>query len=230
MFFVLFVVRLPVVKRGNTQGRDVPARILPMLYYTRFGLLSSAVAVALCAGCASPYYADRGAAFGGVTGAGVGALVGSAVDHPVAGALLGAGVGAVSGAAVGRGMDDIEARNRAAIAATMGRQPPPGAVAFDEVIAMSQAGVSEDVIVNHIRYNGVQRPPQTGDLIALQRANVSPRVIAALQAPPAQPAGVPMAPMPMTAGPPPPPWGYPAYYYPPPPPPPIGYGFGVSFR
>lgn len=200
-----------------------------MPYRFRSGLIYSAAAMTLSAGCASPYYADRGAAFGGVTGAGVGALVGSAVDHPIAGALVGAGVGAVSGAAVGQGLDNIEARNRATIAATMGRQVPPGAVATDDVIAMSQAGVNEDVIVNHIRYNGMQRPPQTGDLIALQRANVSPRVIAAMQAPPAQAAGVPMAPPPMVVGPPPPAYVYPGYYYPPPPPP-MGYGFGVAFR
>jgi hypothetical protein len=195
------------------------ARTLPLL---------TALAAALAGGCASPYYADRGAAFGGVTGAGVGALVGSAVDHPVAGALVGAGVGAVSGAAVGQGLDNIEARNRATIAATMGRQVPPGAVTVDDVIAMNQAGVNEDVIANHIRYNGVQRPPQTGDLIALQRANVSPRVIAAMQTPPAQPAGAGMPP-PMVVGPPPPGWGYPVYY-PPPPPPPPAYGFGFGFR
>ncbi|HET6883473.1 MAG TPA: glycine zipper domain-containing protein [Pirellulales bacterium] len=194
----------------------------------RLPLLLIGLAAAQSAGCASPYYADRGAAFGGVTGAGVGALVGSAVDHPVAGALVGAGVGAVSGAAVGRGLDDIEARNRATIAATMGRPAPPGAVSVDDVVAMSQAGVNEDVIANHIRYNGVQRPPQTGDLIALQRANVSPRVIAAMQAPPAQPAMVAAAPPPVIAGPPPPGWGYPVYY-PPPPPPPV-YGFGFGFR
>lgn len=198
-----------------------------MLYQARYGLALAAVAALLTAGCASPYYADRGAAFGGVTGAGVGALVGSAVDHPVAGALVGAGVGAVSGAAVGRGMDDIEARNRAAIAASLGRQVPAGAVAFDDVIAMTQAGVNEDVIVNHIRYNGVQRPPQTGDLIALQRANVSPRVIAALQTPPAAAGPMAMAPPPVVVAPP-PGWGYPAYYYPPPPPP--AYGFGFGFR
>ena len=193
-------------------------------------LFFAALALALSTGCASPYYADRGAAFGGVTGAGVGALVGSAVRHPVAGALVGAGVGAVSGAAVGTGLDQIEARNRAAIAATMGRQVPPGAVAFNDVIAMSQAGVSDEVIVNHIRYNGVQRPPQSGDLIALQRANVSPRVIEALQAPPTQPAGMAMAPAPppVMVAPPPPPWGYPVYYYPPLPP--VGYGFGFAFR
>ena len=195
-----------------------------MLLRRRFGFLLAAITP--LAGCASPYYADRGAALGGVTGAGVGALVGSSVRHPLAGALVGAGVGAISGAAVGTGLDQIEARNRAAIAATMGRPVPPGAVAINDVISMSEAGVSENVIINHIRYNGVQHPPQTGDLIALQRANVSPRVIEALQAPPAQTVAAP--PPPAVYPPPPPPWGYPVYYYPPPPP--VGYGFGVAFR
>ncbi|HQU43343.1 MAG: hypothetical protein B7Z73_02015 [Planctomycetia bacterium 21-64-5] len=200
-----------------------------MLCLGRPRLFIAACAALLTAGCASPYYTDRGAAFGGLTGAGVGALVGEAVRHPVAGALVGAGVGAVSGAAVGNGLDQIEARNRAAIAATMGRPMPPGAVGVNDVIAMSQAGVNEEVTINHIRYNGVQAPPQTGDLITLQRANVSPRVIAALQQPPAQPmAGVAMPPPPMMMGPP-PPWGYPGYYYPPPPPP-FGYGYGMAFR
>ncbi len=40
-----------------------------------------------------PYRSDQGALFGGVTGAGVGALVGEAVHHPLAGAAIGAGVG-----------------------------------------------------------------------------------------------------------------------------------------
>jgi hypothetical protein len=198
-----------------------------MLRCRHLGVLLVAI-TALETGCRSPYYADRGAALGGVTGAGVGALVGSAVRHPWAGALVGAGVGAVSGAAVGTGLDEIEARNRAAIAATMGRPVAPGAVAVNDVVAMSQAGVDENVIVNHIRYNGVQRAPQTGDLIALQRANVSPRVIEALQTPPAQPVAGVAPPPPLVYAPPPPPWGYPAYYYPPPPP--VGYGFGVAFR
>jgi hypothetical protein len=198
-----------------------------MLFRRRLILLIAAAASST-AGCASPYYADRGAALGGVTGAGVGALVGSAVDHPVAGALVGAGVGAVSGAAVGNGLDQVEARNRAAIAATMGRPVSSGAVAFSDVTAMTQAGVNDDVIINHIRYNGIQRPPQTGDLIAMQRANVSPRVIEALQTPPQPSGGMAMAPPPMMMGPPPPPWGYPMYYYPPPPP--VGYGFRFGFR
>src|SRR5690606_32666589 len=109
--------------------------------------------------------------------------VGNAVGDTAAGALVGAGVGAVSGAAVGSSLDEIEARNRAQIAAQMGRQISPGAVTINDVIAMSQAGVQEDLIINHIRPNGVAHVLQTGDLIALQQQGVSPRVIQAMQMP-----------------------------------------------
>jgi len=148
----------------------------------RWSLLGLLLLVA--AGCQSPYYADRGALFGGLLGAGTGAIVGSAVHNPGAGAAIGAGVGALTGAAVGSGMDEIEAKNRAAIAAQMGREIPPGAVTIDDVIAMSRAGVAEDLIINHIRANGMVRPPNTQDLIALQQQGVSTRVIAAMQEPP----------------------------------------------
>jgi hypothetical protein len=176
-------------------------------------LRAALAAVALVgAGCTSPYYTDRGALVGGVTGTGVGALVGEAVGHPGVGALVGAGVGTLTGAAVGNSLDNIEARNRAQIAATLGRQVPPGNVALPDVIAMTQAGVNEELIVNHIRTNGIARPLQSGDLIALQSAGVSPRVIAALQAAPQ-----PGAPGPPALAPMPPPYAVPAYYpYPPP--------------
>jgi hypothetical protein len=143
----------------------------------------------LACGCASPYHADRGALFGGLTGAGVGALVGHAVGNTGAGAAIGAGVGALSGAAVGGAIDDMEARNRAEIEARLGRQVT-GSVTIDDVIAMSHAGVPEEVMVSHIRNHGVARPLQTADLIHLQSNHVSARVIQAMQQPPLQPAPV----------------------------------------
>jgi hypothetical protein len=124
--------------------------------------------------------------FGGLTGAGVGALVGSATGHTGAGAAIGAGVGALTGSVVGASLDDIEARNRAEIEARMGRPVAPGAVTIDDVVAMTQAGVNEDVIATHVRNHGIARPLQTGDLIHLQTNHVSPRVIRAMQEPPLQ--------------------------------------------
>jgi osmotically inducible lipoprotein OsmB len=148
------------------------------------------VAVALLlllatAGCKSPYRADQGALLGGLMGAGAGAAIGDAAGGK---AGPGAVVGTLTGAAVGAELDEIEAQNRAMIEQQLGRQVAAGAVDIGEVVAMSQAGVDEELIINHIRANGITRPLQTEDLIYLQQAAVSTRVIKAMQEPPPQPA------------------------------------------
>ncbi|MEX0679655.1 MAG: YMGG-like glycine zipper-containing protein [Pirellulales bacterium] len=187
-----------------------------------FLMLAAAWLVALAGGCNSPYRADRGALFGGLTGAGLGAVVGNAVGDTGAGAAIGAGVGALSGAAVGASLDDIEARNRAEIAARLGRPAPVGAVSIDDVIAMSRAGVPEEVIVTHVQNHGMMAPPRATDLILLQQQGVAPRVVQAMQAPPqvvpaAYPPGVIAEPAYAVPAPvyyaPPPYWGPPPCYY-----------------
>jgi outer membrane lipoprotein SlyB len=188
--------------------------------------------LAVLTGCASPYRSDQGALYGGLAGAGLGAVVGNAVGNTGAGAAIGAGVGALSGAAVGGSLDEIEARNRAEIEARLGRPAPAGAVSNDDVIAMSRAGVNEEVIINHVHSHGMAAPLQASDLIFLQQNGVSTRVVQAMQAPP--PAAGPM----MMQGPPqpvivqqpvyyapPPYWGPPPYYRPYPRP---AVGWGVS--
>jgi Glycine zipper len=186
------------------------------------GLLLPAACVALAAGCNSPYRADQGALVGGLTGAGLGAVVGNAVGNTGAGAAIGAGVGALSGAAVGGSLDEIEARNRAEIEARLGRPAPLGAVSIDDVIAMTRAGVPEEVIVTHVNHHGMVAPLRAPDLIVLQQQGVSPRVVQAmetpLQPPPAAypPPGVMVAPPYYAPGPlyypPPPYWYYPRPY------------------
>jgi hypothetical protein len=148
---------------------------------TRIAGCALCLLLPLAAGCASPYRADQGALYGGLGGAGLGAIVGEAVDQPLAGAAIGAVAGTLSGAAIGASLDDIEARNQAEIAARLGRPVAPGAVTVADVIAMTQAGVSEQVIINHIRSHGVAAPPGTNDLITLQSNGVSPTVIQAMQ-------------------------------------------------
>jgi hypothetical protein len=150
------------------------------------------------------------------------------VGNTGAGAAIGAATGALSGAAVGASLDGIEARNRAEIEARLGHPAAAGAVTIDDVIKMSRAGVSEDVIVNHIHNQGAAAPLQANDLIVLQQQGVTPRVVQALQAPP--PAAAYPVPQPVYAGPPyygpGPYWGpppYPYYYRPYP-------SFGVVIR
>ncbi len=155
-----------------------PFRLLLLFVFAPAGFCST--------GCNSPYHSDRGALFGGLLGAGTGAIIGNQLGNTGAGAAIGAGVGALSGAAIGSELDQIEARNRAMIAQQLGRQVAPGAVTIDDAIAMTAAGVSEELIVNHVRANGMVAPLQAGDLIRLQQQGVSTRVVATMQEPPRQ--------------------------------------------
>lgn len=144
----------------------------------RLGLCAALLALAI--GCRSPYYADRGALFGGLTGAGVGAAIGDATGNAGAGAVIGSAVGALTGAAVGETIDADLARSRAEIEARMGRQMQ-GAVTPQDVIAMTQAGLSDEVIITHIRANGVAQALAVNDLIGLRNVGVRDSVINAMQ-------------------------------------------------
>lgn len=135
------------------------------------------------AGCQSGYYQSQGTGVGALGGAGVGALVGSASGNAGTGALIGAGVGAITGNVVGASLDDVEARNRAQIAASMGRPVAPGAATPGEVVAMSRAGVSPPLIVNYINTSGVAQPASAEDVIYMTQQGVPQEVIAAMQAP-----------------------------------------------
>ena len=94
---------------------------------------------------------------GGLTGAGMGAIVGDAAGNAGAGAAIGTAVGALTGAAIGDNIDADLARSKAEIEARMGRQMQ-GAVTPQDVVAMTQAGLSDDVIATHIRANGMAQP------------------------------------------------------------------------
>jgi hypothetical protein len=151
-----------------------------------FGLGCALAAFATC-GCQSPHRSDQGALFGGLTGAGVGALVGEAVGKPLAGAAIGAGVGTLTGSTVGGALDDIEAKNQAEIAARMGHPPGPGSVTIQDVVSMSQSGVSPEIIANHVQIHGPARVLQTADLIYLKNSGVQDGVIHAMQQTPVRP-------------------------------------------
>jgi len=152
---------------------------------TSFVLVGLSVFTALSVtGCCSPYRSDQGALFGGLVGAGTGAIVGDAVGNAGAGTAIGAGIGALTGAAVGSELDQIEARNRAMIEQQLGRQIAAGAVSIDDVVAMSGAGVADELIINHIRAHGAAAPLSTDDVIFLTKQGVRAPVIKTMQNPP----------------------------------------------
>lgn len=154
-----------------------------MSRHFRFAFATVAIAL-LCSGCRSPYHADQGALAGGLTGAGLGYLIGDATGQEGLGTAIGALAGTAIGGAIGEGFDEQEARNRAMIAEQLGRQVPAGSVSVNDVLEMTRANVDPTVIANHIRNNGMNGPLQSNDLIALSQQNVHPTVIQAMQAPP----------------------------------------------
>jgi hypothetical protein len=155
-----------------------------MLASTRVSILAaSACAFLSLSACRSPYYSDRGALTGGLVGAGAGALIGNAVGETAGGAAIGAGLGALTGNAIGGAMDDIEARNRAEIAAQMGRPVAQGQATVGEVVSMSRAGVDPRLITNYVNNSGMAQPVNAQDVIYLTQQGVSSDVIQAMQTP-----------------------------------------------
>lgn len=157
--------------------------IVKSIHNSVFFFLAALPVLSVETGCATTH-AERGALFGGLLGAGTGALIGNAAGSTLAGTAIGAGVGALAGSAIGDSLDEMEARNRYLIAQQLGREIPSGAVTYEDVIAMTRAGVAEELIVNHIRVNGMVRPPSSDDIIRLQQEGVSVNVIKAMQEPP----------------------------------------------
>jgi len=103
--------------------------------------------------------------------------------EPLVGTLLGAAGGGLAGAAIGQTMDNEIARNQALVEQRVGRQMA-SAVTINDVITMTQAGLSDDVIITHIRAHGMAQGVQVSDLITLRNARVSNVVIQTMQQPP----------------------------------------------
>lgn len=132
---------------------------------------------------------QRGATFGGITGAIAGAIIGDNNNEAGAGAAIGGAIGAVAGGILGNANDKDAAsrqryyyQNRQQVAAPVYTAPQPiGAVSYNDVVAMSRSGVGESVILNQIHTRGVQRQPVVSDIISLHQQGVSETVIAAMQ-------------------------------------------------
>lgn len=129
-------------------------------------------------GCAMDTYAGRGATMGSLSGAALGAAIGEHNDAPLLGAAVGALAGGAVGNGIGSGIDrDVSQREYMAQQASLANVNS----VFNEVVQMSQQGVGEEIIVNHIRTRGVPRPPNGNEIVMLKQQGVSDRVITAMQ-------------------------------------------------
>ncbi|MCC7476762.1 MAG: glycine zipper 2TM domain-containing protein [Pirellulales bacterium] len=120
---------------------------------------------------------------GGALGAVTGAIVGGRKDRGE-GALIGAGVGALTGNLLGRSKDAQDERRAAAGAAAVGQmnqQAAAMAVTNYDLLQMTRAGVSEEVIISTMRSRGARIDLSPQSLIALKQQGVSDRVVMAAQ-------------------------------------------------
>ncbi|KKL98850.1 hypothetical protein LCGC14_1820310 [marine sediment metagenome] len=116
-------------------------------------------------------------ATGAVVGAGVGAGVGAALGGG-AGAAIGAGAGAASGALVGAALDEqdrkIMEKTSPRTVERMDRKEP---LTINDIIKLSQGGVSDDTIIRYIQETRTTYNLSQAQINRLQEAGVSQRVI-----------------------------------------------------
>jgi hypothetical protein len=85
--------------------------------------------------------------------------------------------------ALGTSLDDIDARNRADIAAQLGRPVAPGPAMPQEVAAMARAGIDSRFIICYINRSTNMQPITAQDVIYLHDQGVSEQVIQAMLTP-----------------------------------------------
>jgi hypothetical protein len=162
------------------------------------GILAVATAIAGLAyaepAVAQPYYYQpapdyyhndtaSGTFLGGAMGAITGAIIGGK-HHAGQDALIGAGVGAVTGNLLGRSKDANDERRAAQGAAAVGQmnqQAVAMAVTDSDLVQMTRAGISEDVIISTMRSRGARVDLSPQSVIALRQQGVSDRVVLAAQ-------------------------------------------------
>jgi len=135
----------------------------------------------------APGYYQNDTAGGTIVGGALGAITGAAVagrHDRGAGALIGAGVGAVTGNLLGRSKDAADERRAAVGAAAVGQmnqQAAAMAVTDYDLIQMTRAGISDDVIIGTMRSRGARMDLSPQSLVALKQQGVSDRVVMAAQ-------------------------------------------------
>jgi hypothetical protein len=151
-----------------------------------FAQINSAAAQPYVYQPAPDYYHNdtaSGTFLGGAMGAITGAIIGGK-KHAGQDALIGAGVGAVTGNLLGRSKDANDERRAAAGAAAVGQmnaQAAALAVTDADLVQMTRAGISEDVIISTMRSRGTRIDLSPQALIALRQQGVSDRVVMAAQ-------------------------------------------------
>jgi len=146
--------------------------------------ISIVLIVLLLSGCAGRNATEIGTANGALFGAATGAAIGNQQNNALGGAIIGATTGAIAGNALGgkmeRGNDAYETKFRTDQQALRERVDE-NAVTLDQVVQMSAALVSDEVIINEINSRGIAAPLTIDEIIYLSKQSVSPEVIKGFQ-------------------------------------------------
>lgn len=130
-------------------------------------------------GCQSLSPTENGALAGTGLGAASGAIIGSAVGRAGPGAVIGGALGMLGGALTGAGIESSERRQAARLAAAQAARPP---LSMQEVVQLTQSGMSDGVIIEQIRTTGSSYRLSANDLLYLQNSGVREPVIKEMQA------------------------------------------------
>lgn len=142
------------------------------------------IAVVAGSGCYSMNHAEHGALVGTGLGAGAGAIIGQHSGNAGAGALIGAATGALAGGLIGNAEDARQERDAAIAYASQAeyeRQAAMQSVTSQDVIRMTQSGVSDPVIIGTIQDRGGRFDLSPDAIIMLKQQGVSDAVVAAMQ-------------------------------------------------
>lgn len=138
----------------------------------------------LMAGCQNLDQVQNGALLGSALGAGTGAIIGHQSGHRDKGALVGALSGGVLGAMYGKTKQAEEERDAAVRYAHHVEETQKAdarAVTNREVIAMTQKGLSDMLIMSTIQNRGGKFDTSPNAVIYLKENGVSDNVIQAMQ-------------------------------------------------
>jgi len=134
-----------------------------------------------------PDYYQNDTLGGTFIGSALGAMTGATVSgrkNRGENALIGAGIGAIAGNLLGQSKDRADERQAAygrAVVAQANQQAAADAVTSIDLVDMTRAGVSDDLIISTMRARGTRLDLSPQSLIALKQSGVSDRVVLAAQ-------------------------------------------------
>ncbi len=129
-------------------------------------------------GCYTPDGRPDHTGSGALGGAALGAASGAMIGRSPGAALIGGAIGAIGGGLIGHAMDaEDRARLKAQAPQTYTRIDQGQVLGITDVKAMAQAGVSDEVIISQIRATHSTYRLSSADIIDLNNARVSQKVI-----------------------------------------------------